>query len=577
MERYFSKRTSNLFQTKNDNIVIAYRSGMPVLAPEFISEIISYWHSFKENKSDLIFIHTDDALTLLSSLIAAIACEAKIVIPGSLTNYLKELIEKSLHEERGQAYQSYLVDKKSDFAQDFSSIQQEFLADLSKALVDTSNVEIILTTSGSSAQPVPIKKTLQQLESEVSTHVNLWKINKLNAIVAGSCSHQHIYGLIFRVLLPFVSEVTFESEPQLLPALNRKSVFISSPAVLKRLTHEQKMQVLETASLVFSSGGNLDRKYADGFGAKLIEVYGSTETGGIAYRQPDIEQFWKPLPGVDCSIGDNNCLLVESNFVSALGSQAFQTADEINFNDDQSFELLGRADRIVKVEEKRISLSAIEEVLLQLSLVRDCIVTTFEQKDRDRKFLAVLLELSSEGYDFLWNKSRQELLELFNHHIRERLGLAISIRFWRILEKLPRDLQGKITREKISSIVDSRVDLPKQVVKASAGNRINLSLTLADEISYCEGHFDKMAVVPAYIQIDWVLEFSRKFFGVGMFVEKSSSLKFNSLIIPGMQLELELNFNPDKNQLDFKFFDNEIKFSSGALKLRRINDEPGHG
>ncbi|MCV6071529.1 AMP-binding protein, partial [Escherichia coli] len=66
-------------------------------------------------------------------------------------------------------------------------------------------------------------------------------------------------------------------------------MLVSSPALLKRLNEEHNPVAIRC---VFSSGGPLPNQAAQHshllFGSLPIEVFGSTETGGIAYRQQHV-------------------------------------------------------------------------------------------------------------------------------------------------------------------------------------------------------------------------------------------------------------------------------------------------
>ena len=145
---------------------------------------------------------------------------------------------------------------------------------------------------------------------------------------------------------------------------------ISSPAHLGRFS------VLEECApasfrCVFSSGALLSyvaalesKKY---LGDLPVEVYGSTETGGIAFRQQTQPSTpWKRFECVSLATGPENKLRVKSPYIDA--ADHYQTEDQVDWIDSDSFHLLGRADRVVKVEGKRTSLTEIEVELAKEDL-----------------------------------------------------------------------------------------------------------------------------------------------------------------------------------------------------------------
>jgi acyl-coenzyme A synthetase/AMP-(fatty) acid ligase len=197
----------------------------------------------------------------------------------------------------------------------------------------------------------------------------------------------HIYGLLFSVLLPLCSGATVERTSPFFPqeiaeriAETSATILVSTPAHLRALANV--MTGPHRLRLVLSSGAPLSAADAQGFFARTglwpLEVYGSTETGGIAIRRQDVaEAPWHPLPGVTCRL-DGELLAVRSVFtssdVSVDDDGFFRTADLATLRPDGSFDLGGRADGVVKVGGVRVLLPEIEKAILALSQVSDAVV-----------------------------------------------------------------------------------------------------------------------------------------------------------------------------------------------------------
>ena len=77
------------------------------------------------------------------------------------------------------------------------------------------------------------------------------------------------------------------------------------------------------------------------------------------------------MPGVTCRIDSEDGVL-EVRSPHLPGENWFRTADRALSVGDNHFLVNGRVDRIVKVEEKRISLSAIESELTASPMVARC-------------------------------------------------------------------------------------------------------------------------------------------------------------------------------------------------------------
>jgi acyl-coenzyme A synthetase/AMP-(fatty) acid ligase len=124
-------------------------------------------------------------------------------------------------------------------------------------------------------------------------------------------SHQHIYGLLFNVLWPLaagraIDAKTYYFPQELLGVLaERDRLLVSSPAYIKRLpARPARATISNRLRAVFSSGGPLSFDVACEakrlLGLVPIEVYGSSETGGIAWRQQrtSMDDAWTAMPGI---------------------------------------------------------------------------------------------------------------------------------------------------------------------------------------------------------------------------------------------------------------------------------------
>ena len=224
--------------------------------------------------------------------------------------------------------------------------------------------QLYFYTSGSTGQPKKIPRSLQQLFNEVCGLEASFDLPE-QAVAIATVSHQHIYGLLFKLLWPLASGRSFYQKQLAFPEdvvdLQKKiahvqlpNYVISSPALLKRWTTDV---VLQDCHRVYSSGGKLDAGVRPLLNRPIIEVFGSSETGGIAHRQAD-DALWTPFANVDIQCAEQQELAVKTNH--AFSADWILTGDKVKLMDAQNpkspFQLLGRLDRIVKLEEKRLSM-----------------------------------------------------------------------------------------------------------------------------------------------------------------------------------------------------------------------------
>ncbi len=444
---------------------------------------------------------------------------------------------------------------------------------------DPQRAELLFHTSGSTGSPKIVPKRLSQIEREIENLHALWGAELEGRRVRSSVSHQHIYGFLFTAVLPLSLGLPVASEriasPRALEGLRGEaSLLVLSPAFLKRAVQARAEPLpLDPRPVVFSSGGVLPRETAEAaariFGVRPREIYGSTETGGIAYRSAGGEEPWKCFPGVRIRIAGDSRIEVRSPYLPDDGYLA--TGDTGSLLSPDTFTLSGRLDSIVKIEEKRVSLDEVEGRLRESPLVEDAHVLALE---RARQFLAAVLVLSPAGRSRFASASRRELTSHFRAHLLAWFEPTVLPRKWRFVESIPRDAQGKAQREAVLAMFGreggaSRSRDPEVAGVEREGSRLAVRLRFPADSVYFDGHFPSFRLLPAVAQLEWALRFSRQL-GVTEDLEEIVRLKFSRPILPGVPLRLELQREEGGDRLDFRYVhqDTAEVFSSGRLKLR---------
>ncbi|WP_109853783.1 AMP-binding protein [Aggregatibacter actinomycetemcomitans] len=381
----------------------------------------------------------DDAALFACAMLACFHAGVRILLPPNLLaenqQWSKEnadfLLDDALFAEYGIT--QHASQKHPAKRPHFTSHQQ---------------TEIWLKTSGSSGQPKILVKTAAQmwLESEaIRQSLPFSADNDIHLV--SSVSAQHHYGLSYRIILPLTMGWSIARKQLPYPEylieeslLAPKTVWISSPALLTRLNlADTKLKQCAFAGVISSGGvlpADVGNAIRERLGVKLIECYGSTETGAIAFRADD--GLWQPTPLTTVGLNEEGALWVESEWFN----QREQTADAAELIDGK-FNLLGRLDRIVKFGDKRISLVKIEQDLLRHPWVTDCYVAQHPQHLRPAAWVA----LNEAGIAAYRQQERHEFvneLRAFLMQTQERAGLP---RFWRFTTELPRNSQSKLSKE----------------------------------------------------------------------------------------------------------------------------------
>ena len=433
--------------------------------------------------------------------------------------------------------------------------------------------EIVVFTSGSTGEPTAIDKNLGQLDEELSAQEGLWGNRLQDALVLGTVSHQHLYGLLFTALWPLCAGRPVWRRPFVDPVLlartasaYSRSVWIMGPAHLHRLGSDMPWQdVRGSLAAIFSSGGPLQAAAANEIYAKSghypVEILGSSETGGMAWReQRRPREPWTPLPRVDARQGSGAALEVRSPFLPT--GEWYRTSDAVRLLDDGRFELLGRLDRIAKIEGKRVSLEAVEAALRRHPWILDAATVVLH---RHRQFLGAVLVLAEPGARAYEEGGHHRLAQALRAHLSEDVASAAIPRLWRFVDELPRNPMGKVQHGKLRLLFVAE-RYPQVLEQRDAESGCRLRLRVSPDCPYLEGHFPNQPVLPGVVQVFWADHFARELLGVSAAFRGMQALKFKNLVLPGMEVALTLGYSSMSGRLEFHFESTAGQHSQGRLE-----------
>ncbi|RFB70067.1 MULTISPECIES: AMP-binding protein [unclassified Herbaspirillum] len=470
--------------------------------------------------------------------------------------------------------------------------------------LDADAPALVVYTSGSTGTAQAIPKKLSQLSTEVATLEALFGARAGSADIVSTVSHQHIYGLLFKVLWPLAAGRAIHARsaffPEDLAAIvpQRPWLLLSSPAHLKRLPDSPVQPDVSRLQAIFSSGGPLLPDVAVAtrqlLGHRPIEIYGSSETGGIAWRQPQElagaarDDSWQPMPRVEVRLNsEHDCLEVRSPHLP--DDQWLRMADRVEFSSGQkpaqNFYLRGRADRIVKLEEKRISLDQIERLLLTSPLAAEARVLVHQEPSSlsssssslslssRRERIAAFVVPTAAGRAVLEQQGKLAL----NTQLRTVLAGAIESvalpRLWRYLDALPANTQGKTTVAALTALLEQasapiskkRPLWPEQTVLQRDDRSVTLQLRVPPDLLYFDGHFPATPILPGVVQVDWALALGQQYFDLPAHFRTLQALKFQRVVTPGATLTLELENDTQKNALAFRLHSANGQHASGRI------------
>ena len=432
-------------------------------------------------------------------------------------------------------------------------------------------VPLILFTSGSTGAPVAVAKAADDLDGELrNLDATLGAGIRAERVIA-TVSHQHIYGLLFRCLWPLACGRPFAGglirfPEELAEQLARPgaAVLAASPAFLKRLPASAALENLARhPAAVFSSGGPLPWEAADActrlFGDCPVEIYGSTETGGIAWRRRrEDDQAWTPFPGVAPAIGPEGALSLEAS-PHVRGPFPMPTADRARL-EGGALRLLGRGDRIVKLEEKRLSLSAMEALLAEHPRVAEAKLIILSG---ERETLGAVLRLRDGSLPVRGSQDRERLVRDLKDHLAGGFERVLHPKRWRVVAAMPANAAGKTAQADLAALFEPQYGPVIARESRTASGGLALHLDIHPELEHFRGHFPEAAILPGVVQLDWAIrEGARRFGPFGDFLGLRA-LKFQRPIVPGMDITLELTHLPAKGALAFAYLSAAGRHASG--------------
>ncbi|WP_416759151.1 AMP-binding protein [Pseudomonas sp. BNK-6] len=502
-------------------------------------------------------LHLEDAVDLAVALLGAWRAGVSVLLPADL---------------QAQTRQRWAADVDLWLTDQDPPLQPLQAAPLEPAELDLDACQLSLCTSGSSGEPKRIEKNLRQLANEVSALEQLWGTDLGPAWIIGSVATQHIYGLLFRVLWPLCAGRPFVRRqlpfPEDLQRASRECpafAWVASPALLKRMGDNLDWPALSPVRRVFSSGGALPAEAASGLQQRLqqwpTEILGSSETGGIAWRQGP--ELWQPFAEVHLSQDSDGALLIASPYLPP--GHVEHTADAARIAADGRFELLGRLDRIVKLEEKRISLPMLEQALEQHDWVAEARLGVIED---NRAYLGALLVLSESGLHALRNQGRRHLTQALRQHLAGHCEALALPRRWRLLRQMPLNNQGKLPQAEVQALLLApRPQAPEVLEQVQHADEWQLQLAIPPDLAYFSGHFPATPVLPGVVQVDWALALGQQLLDLPGRFAGMEVLKFQQLVRPGDCIQLNLRFDVQRQKLYFAFLNDGAPCSSGRIIL----------
>lgn len=344
-----------------------------------------------------ICLALDDKALVAAALLATLAGGPPLILPHALSAQGLE----QLHERTGATLA--LIDRDRPLPAAMQAVSVKPLA----TPLGTHNQDVPgdaellrIFTGGSTGTPQIWSKSAINLFCEGFFLARHYQVSTTDSILA-TIPPYHIYGLLYSVIMPLVAGATVIEETPSFPneiiatVQRHHATILAAVPAHYRVLRDKALGL----RLAFSSAGMLDKEDEEAFTRHnprgIIEVYGSTETGGIATRiRARGEEQFTPFSLIRWKRCEER-LAVASPYLSPElkrdGDGYFLTNDRIKVTADGGFFLTGRIDAITKVGGKRVDLDEICRLIKGMEAVEDCYVIALpEPSGREHRICALV-------------------------------------------------------------------------------------------------------------------------------------------------------------------------------------------
>lgn len=441
--------------SKKDDCILCYEDkwsdGKYKTWKDFLADSAKMRAFISKNPNDDWILHCEDYWYFLCTFVALLQCKKRILLTQNISESFIAEIKTSGVE--------FLTDQNvpgstsiPELIENTCAPDEKYVRDV--PVLDSDETRILMYTSGSTGKPKAVPQRMTEFEADNAFIISKWAEEFTSRKLVTTVSQHHIYGFLFGSSLPFTLGVPFRrtriTYPEEFEKLDdEKYIIIATPAFLKRTIEiEEKLSLRDP--WIFTSGGACTPEVASRteqvFGFCPLEVYGSTETSGIAYRQQNKDGLkFTPFANAKLWLGDDGCLRIISPYIK--DPAGFATADLAEFFDDGRFLLKGRSDSIVKIEEKRISMTEVENRLLESGMVSDVKVVALQNDVR--QYLAAAVVLNAQGRQNFADTEKYLINRWFHDYLMQFFENVVVPKKWRFVDSLPVDVQGKKHKDEI--------------------------------------------------------------------------------------------------------------------------------
>lgn len=389
--------------------------------------------------------------------------------------------------------------------------------------IDLQKEVAIIFTSGSTGQPKPYKKQWGDLvfaaahlaenflSDSDSNSADKSAKKKITALLA-TVPAQHMYGLEFSIMMALQNGLLIHSARPFFPqdithcleAFDQsiETILVTTPLHVKACL--KTAITLPGVKKIISATAVLEKELAaqceKHYGVPVMELFGCTEVGSMAWRRTIESKPWTVLNDISLTMENSE---VQINTTRSI--EHFQFNDIVDLIDEHHFILKGRKEDLINQAGKRISLSYLNHHLQSYDALHDASYYQDDSVKENRLLAFVVLKDCSHEKTLLKNYQQQQT-KLIRDFLKDKIESVFLPKKIYFVQKLPRNATGKLPIAKMKALFLSVNALEYQKKAASENeNILEKSFIISDEHPALAGHFPANPIVPGVVILDHVI------------------------------------------------------------------------
>lgn len=360
--------------------------------------------------------------------------------------------QQLMHERYAGVYIVY--DEPIDIAPELEAIELPDLAMQTDGatyqtipLIKQDHVAAISFTSGSTGHSKPNVKTWLSIRVGASINAPYFAHGLAQTSILATVPAQHMWGLETTIMLPLFAPVSISSGQPLFPqdvatqlsALPEPRLLVSTPVHLRYL---QKSQLsIPKVERILCATSPLSPALAQSIEAlsqgTLTEIFGCSEIGSMASRQPATQSTWQLFEGLDYQVLTNGSTEI---MASHLPVDRVVLQDRLTFSAKGQFTLVGRHNDQINIAGKRGSIAEITRLLLDHDDIQDAALLRIGSDQSVDRLVGFVVS----------SVARAELVR----YLRAYLDPVFVPKTLYFVEQLPRETNSKLSQQSLQCLYE---------------------------------------------------------------------------------------------------------------------------